>query len=241
MRREGGQLVVFPPDTVSIAVYDLIKSTTRISCKKSYHGLAYFLPGVPISSTAISKDTKRKFGSAGAQGVFLGGGPFVLEDSPDLVERAMRRMGYLDDAFNADLDEALFSFLNNSANKKTLRQLSMLPDSRESGRAVSEKLRRAFLSNRGSGHWYILRQGRNLLMLSALKKEGLISPESGASYSTAELFESMKVYARRHGLPPMRTFNGLERRIQQEVDRNPCLRSLIEVGSKARSFRAVSQ
>ena len=222
-----GKLIVFPADFASVAVRDLTKSAPGQSWKKSTESLAYFLPGVMRKNT---NGRKAKFGTVLARSVFLGGGPFVLEDSPDLVEKAMRRMGYLDDAFNADMDEALFCFLNNSGNKQILRKLSMLPNSGDRSEAVQAILKTAFLTNRASGHWWKLGVGHSPVVLGALKGEGLVSTGPSSSCSTAELFEAMKVYARRHGLPPMRTFNGLVRRIQHEVDTDPNLRTLIQVG-----------
>ena len=233
-----GKLVVFPPNFASMAVHDLIQSESRQSWITSFESFAFFLPGIQRKNT--SKNTsgrKAKFGSTLAREVHLGGGPFVLEDSPDLVESAMRRMGYLDDTLNRDPDEAMFSFLNSAGNKTTLRKLSLLPSSGEASEAVQAILKTAFLTNRASGHWWKLGSRRNPFVLKALRGEGLIS---SSSCSTAEVFEAMKVYARRHGLPPMRTFNGLVRRIQNQVDGDPSKRSLIEVGSKARPWKAVS-
>ena len=226
-----GRLVVFPPDFASLAVHDLIKSAQMRSWKKSSESLAYIMPRVAISSKTISGDTKRKFGSAMARGVFLGGGPFVLEDSADMVERVLRRLGYLDDDLNDNLEEAQFCFLNSSNNKHTLRKSAMLPGSGNTSQKVLESLRAAFLSNRSQGHWYIPRPRPSTLVLKALMQEGLLSPESSGSCSTRDLFEPMKVYARRHGLPSMRTFNGLARRIQDHVEVSPTKRGLIEIGS----------
>ena len=234
-----GKLVVFPPSFASMAVHDLIQSGSRQDWKKSSESLAFFLPRVNQKNTG---GRRAKFGSRLAREVHLGGGPFVLEDSPDLVEKAMRRMGYLDDAFNADLDEALFCFLNTAGNKTTLRKLTMLPNSGDRSEAVQAILKTAFLTNRASGQWWKLGTGRGHFALNALRGERLVSTGPSSSCSTAELFEAMKVYAQRHGLPPMRTFNGLVRRIQQEVDREPSTRSLIEVGHvgpKARPLKAV--
>ena len=225
-----GRLVVFPSDFASLAVHDLIKSAQMRSWKNSSESLAYFLPRAQVGSATVTNAQRRTFGSALARGVLMGGGPFVLQDSADMVERALRRLGYLDDTLNTELQEALFSFLNNSSNKYTLRKLAMLPTSGDTSQMVLEALRAAFLSNRSQGQWFVARPGPKPFLLHALKSEGLTNPESSASCSPEEMFEAMKVYARRHGLPAMRTFNGLVRRIQDHVEVNPSKRSLIEIG-----------
>lgn len=168
-----GQLVVFPADLACLAVHDLIQSAKRLSWKKSAESLAYFLPKGQVGSTRMSSAQKKRFGSAVGREVFLGGGPFVLEDAQDLVERAMRRIGYLDDACNADLEEAVFCFVNKSGNTQTLRKLRMLPGSGDTSQIVRETLRAAFLSRRGSGYWYSYVMGAGPPnWLHALPEEG---------------------------------------------------------------------
>ena len=224
-----GKLVVFPHGFASTAVHDLIQSANRQNLKKRSESLAYFLPMTSVGAS-MTNTQRRRFGTALAREVFMGGGPFVLQDSSDMVERALRRLGYLDDALNVDLEEAMFCFLNSASNKHVLRKLAMLPTSGDTSQMVQESLGAAFLSSNSSGGWRILRQGPKGFLLHALKQEELLSPESIRSCSQEDLFEAMKVYARRHGLPAMRTFNGLVRRIQDHVEVNPTKRGLIEIG-----------
>ena len=222
-----GPLVVFPSDLGFAALHDLIQSGTNVAWKNNLENLAYFLPMLAVKSSNATKST---FGSRVARSVFEGGGPFVMEDSVDLVERALRRLDYLDDELNADMEEAMFCFLNHSNNKHNLRKLAMLPSSGDTSRIVQEALRAVFLSNDSSGQWWKLPTGSKSFLLHALEQERLINPDASASYSDEDLFEAMKVYGRRHGLPAMRTFSGLVKRIHDHVDVNPSKRGLIEIG-----------
>ena len=228
LANSSGELVVYPSDLACIQVLNLIQSASCRDLKKSSESLAFFLPRVSLGT--VTNAHRIRFGSGPARGVFLGGGPFVLKDSADLVETALRRLGYVDDALNSDLNEGMFCFLNNSNNKHALRKLAMLPSPGDSSHLVQQALRAAFLSNGSPGHWRVPHRGPRPFLLDALRSEGLISPKTSESCSPEEIFEAMKVYAQRHGLPPMRTFNGLSRRIQNQVVRDPTMRSLIEFG-----------
>ena len=207
-----GRLVVFPHDFASIAVHKLIQSASRQNWKNSSESLAFFLPMVSLGF--VTNAQRITLGSQQAQGVFMGGGPFVLEDSSDIVERALRALSYLDDGLNGDLEEAQFCFLNSSNNKHSLWKLAMLPSSGDTSQKVMETLRAAFLSNRSQGQWYIPRPELKPLVLRALKSEGLINCAGSVGYSGQDLLQAMKVYGRRHGLPAMRTFNCSVRWIQ---------------------------
>ena len=79
----------------------------------------------------------------------------MLEDSPSLVVRALRQLGFLDDDFNSDVSEAMFLFINSAENKKPLRKSGMLPCPGDSPLDVDSKLRSAFLSHATPDTWQV--------------------------------------------------------------------------------------
>ena len=223
-----GSLTVFPGRFARIAAYEVMQAKGDVfqDCDSTLD-MAYFLP---VSTAGRrNKAALQKFGSLLARQVFNGGGPFMLQDSPDLTARALRRLGYLDDDLNADLAEALFCFLNASTNKKTLRKLGCLPSSGARSPNISKMLRAAFLSDECSGQWQYMRREEASMgsILGLLQKAKVLGK---TDYIPDEVFEAMKMYCEQYRLPTMRTFNGLAARILQSVERGPNRRLLVEVG-----------
>lgn len=220
-----GSLSVFPAQLATVSAYDVMQA------KKNGHahydkGLAYFLPVSAVGSK--SKDCFETYGSRLARQIFRGGGPFMLQDSPDLTRQVLRRLGYLDDDLNDDLPDALFCFLNASWNKFNLRQLGMLPGSGSHWRDVDQKLHAAFLSNESKGNWQVMRKEAAMsTLLPFLRKAKVLGKNERGP---AQVFQAARVHADQHGLPPMRTFNGLALRILLNANSNPTKRKVIEVG-----------
>lgn len=146
-----GSLTVFPQQQATVAVQHAMQSGVSQTWERYCGSLAFFLPSSGLRS---AKKVSNKFGNGRAYGVFQGGGPFILEDSPNLTADALRKLGYLDDDLNADLTEAMFCFINASDNKWTLRKTGFLPCTGDRSCNVSDNLRLAFLSNatRGRTH-----------------------------------------------------------------------------------------
>ena len=223
-----GSLTVFPGQLARIAAYEVMQAKGDVcqSCDPTLD-MAFFLP-----LSAAGKGRKavlQEFGSRLCHQVFKGGGPFLLQDSPDLTAQALRRLGYLDDDFNADFSEALFCFLNANINKGTLRKLGCLPSSGARSPDVSKMLRTAFLSDQCSGRWQCMRREEASMepILVLLRKAKVLGK---TDYIPDEVFEAMKMYCEQYRLPTMRTFNGLAARILQSVERGPDRRLLVEVG-----------
>lgn len=219
-----GCLTVYPSQLATVAVYDVMQAQSDHVC---YSGDLAFL--LPVSSPSTNTEACRQtYGSRLARQIFKGGGPFILQDSPDLTERALRRLGYLDDNLNNDLTEALFCFVNANFKGKVLRQFGFLPGSGARTSDVSKKLRDVFLSQDSPGQWQHMRKKRTsmLKVMHLLRKAKIID---GAEYFPAEVFEAMKMYAEHRGLPAMRTFNGLAVRILRSADSNPNRRGHFEV------------
>eukprot|EP00438_Fugacium_kawagutii_P003678 Skav224248 [mRNA] locus=scaffold939:1520066:1521858:- [translate_table: standard] len=221
-----GSLTVFPQQLATLAVHDAIEAQSDTTFEYYNRDLAYFLPLSPPGTK--TKAGLQKYGTLKDRQIFRGGGPFMLQDSPDLTVRALRRLGYLDDNLNNDLTEALFCFLNSSVNKHTLRRVEALPNSGDRSSTVCEKLRAGFLSHGSPGSWQYMRRDETSMssILLLLRKASILST---TEYLESEVFEAMKMYAEDHGLEAMRTFNGLAFRILRRVNRDPNERSLIEV------------
>ena len=141
-----GSLTVFPFQPAVKAVHGVLAGSrfaVERNCKEYLRKLAYFLP-ITAKRGSLKKNEEKTFGYAKARAVFRGGGPFILEDSPDLAIRALTRLGYLDQ-FNTDVPEAMFLFLNSAENKGSLRKFGWLPGPGDNHVDVDRNLRVAFL------------------------------------------------------------------------------------------------
>eukprot|EP00913_Durusdinium_trenchii_P014740 g13827.t2 len=85
-----------------------------------------------------------KYGTADCRSISLGGGPFLLADSPQLCEEILRRLGYLDDELNSELDEAVALFCDGTANRRTLQVAGEAP--LDAARFKACTTRRAFIA-----------------------------------------------------------------------------------------------
>ncbi|CAK9005614.1 unnamed protein product [Durusdinium trenchii] len=83
---------------------------------------------MPVGSKGkATKEVIAKYGTADCRSISLGGGPFLLADSPQLCEEILRRLGYLDDELNSELDEAVALFCDGTANRRTLQVAGEAP------------------------------------------------------------------------------------------------------------------
>ena len=96
-----GSLTVFPKAPATIAVHELLKSSSP-SCEYARGELAFFLPVSGVRGK-YSRKKAEIYGNQLSYSIFRGGGPFILEDSPDLVEEALRKLDYIDDDLNNDI------------------------------------------------------------------------------------------------------------------------------------------
>ena len=97
-----GSLTVFPIEQLIWTMYDLVQHGEN-SWQPRLSEYAYCTPLACCSK--LSKEAAQKYGGIRQRRLLLGGGPFVLEDSDDLSERMMKRLGYLDE-YNNDIQEA---------------------------------------------------------------------------------------------------------------------------------------
>ena len=221
----SGPLTVWPEKAVIARVHDLVTQQSRGSWQHNDDKLAYFLPITKPSRTTPNQ--LKTYGSELARAVFKGGGPFILNDSPDLTADALTKLGFLDDTLNADVAEAMYVFVNVARNKAALRKMGMLPDFDDRCLDVNRKLRQAFRSTESPGSWQVMmnKASSKSPLVSILKRAKILPATADFQYSSQELFEAMKVYAKQCNLPSARTFNCLRFRIlRQTHGKDPSLR-----------------
>ncbi|CAK9095362.1 Phosphopantothenate--cysteine ligase 1 [Durusdinium trenchii] len=224
-----GKLTVFPGFIPILAVHDLIarSSKTTHSWAPFSGDLAFVLPISPLGGN--SKCKFQTYGSRTARSVFKGGGPMMLKDSKDLTLRLLKTLGYLDDDLKVDEYEALFIFANATHNKKSLRQLELLPDPSDRSQDVKEKLRAAVMSPACPGQWQICEEDGDALVAriqQILWNERLIA-KSKHGCTRQEIMKPMEAYVKRYDLISMKSFNALACQIQHHSDRSPDKRSIL--------------
>ena len=201
-----GSLCVFP---LSVGTFAL-NSALRQRPRKWISDTESFALVVPVRR-GKSKSQLNKYGSRLGCSIFLGGGPFMLQDSGDLVAQALKKLGYLDDSWNTDLTEALNCFWNATNNKHVLRKLGFLIDPLDTASDAAAKLRTALLSDSTNGLWQ--RGGTcTHTAITILRSKNLL-PRSSKSPAMDETWSAMKTYAKVHQLPKMKTFNALAAQI----------------------------
>ncbi|CAK0822986.1 unnamed protein product [Prorocentrum cordatum] len=132
-----------------------------------------------------------------------GGGPFLLKDSPDLVEQIFKRMGYLDDYRNQLKDEAVETFLRGERNHRELQRLGVVIGEADSVLDKLSKIRLACLSSSCGGRWQLPPSDRNVR--EHLVARGLLNRES----SLDETSQAMEASVKSSGSVPMKSYHGL--------------------------------
>eukprot|EP00931_Biecheleriopsis_adriatica_P107203 TRINITY_DN81546_c0_g1_i1.p1 TRINITY_DN81546_c0_g1~~TRINITY_DN81546_c0_g1_i1.p1 ORF type:complete len:530 (-),score=88.38 TRINITY_DN81546_c0_g1_i1:37-1626(-) len=204
-----GPLAVWPPQLAYFAFKSLMSDHKERGWQTHTHELCFVLPHDNVRP-AKSKSALADFGTGRCRGIATGGGPFMLADSPELPEKILRRLGYLDDGRNTDFDEALSLFCSIVSNKRLLLSVDAeFADARCSDRRL--KFRRLMLSGKTYGHWQIAPSFNNLGDLLASK--GLVSSQATSS----DIFEAMQLYADMHGISSKKTYNSLAYCIQNHL------------------------
>ena len=178
--------------------------------------LAFFVP--TKGGRRPSKEAIKKYGPGFGQSIHEGGGPFMLNDSDNLVSEALHKLGFLDQDLNSDFVEAMLVFCNTSNNKGALLRMALLPSSASN---ALKNLQRAFLSS-ATGMWEGPPSDVTVRMLLPQKK--LLTDDLA---NKQLFFRIMKSYAQNHGLPEMSSYHGLVWRILRSEDRNPGQRGTV--------------
>ncbi|CAE7587377.1 unnamed protein product [Symbiodinium sp. CCMP2456] len=225
LTNELGSITVFPPSIGITQVLDQMRGSGSKSWRRYSDNMAFFLRKSATDRRLTSKTQIRKFGTGVAKALFMGGGPFLLNDSTNLVYEALRRLGYMDNDMNTNLREAMLVFVNVPSHKHKLRkQLDSLPTETDTAAEVEDKLRHAFLSHLTDGQWRLPR--RDVEIRKRLRKEGFLADTKAAR---RDVFGGMVKYARRHQLPEMKTYNGYVFRLLYHMDSSPNKTGAIEI------------
>ena len=204
-----GDLTIFP---AQCGCEEILKSV-RNKWKKttpwvSYsNNLAFFLP---TSSPPSKQDPEiNELGGETALRVHRGGGPFVIHDSPNMVAQALSMMGYLDYELNADLAEAMLTFINTNWNESILRKnYDALPSPDDTTDSVLAKLRGAFLSHSTPGMWQLAPGDEEVRQ--KLHQQGFLKTLDAPRFW---VLRSMRKFVQTHNLPEMRSYNGYVLRV----------------------------
>ena len=108
-----GSLPVFPVPLATSALDHAIRYESQNWISNSQA----FAFALPVRQGRVTEKQLKIYGSKLSRNIFRGGGPFMLEDSSDLVAHFLHKLGYLDETWNSDFTEALNGFWNASSCK----------------------------------------------------------------------------------------------------------------------------
>ncbi|CAJ1395036.1 unnamed protein product [Effrenium voratum] len=200
-----GPIPVFPGWLAGRSLHHLLTHTAASARWQTHsNDFAFVLPR-GCSTGRLSQRDLRTYGNSTSKSIFLGGGPFIVPNSQDMVLHVLQNLGYWDTYLNNDHIESMKVFINNTRNKRNLRKQCALPDVSDTPAEMMSKIRVALLS--GNGQWR--RAPEDTAVKSMLMSKGLIKKDDGQR----ELFEAMRDYARLEQLPEMSTYNGYVWRI----------------------------
>uniref|UniRef100_A0A7S0FX08 Uncharacterized protein n=1 Tax=Pyrodinium bahamense TaxID=73915 RepID=A0A7S0FX08_9DINO len=164
--------------------------------------LAFVIPLAAQCKT--SKSIRQQYGSSLCRAVCIGGGPFILEDSEELVPVVLQRLGYLDADLNSDISEAIDVFCDAGRNKSSLIGMGVEIPQAFAVQAKMTLLRGALLSREAHGTWKVAPNDANVRL--QLVSSGHLEH---ANVPAAHAFETLKLLAQQRGLPSRKTYNGI--------------------------------
>lgn len=196
-----GSLIVWPDRCPRNEVRSVIGEQNPRTWRSNPKDIAFVFPRGQGKAT---KADMLKYGSTACKEVISGGGPFIMRDSDMLVLNVFRRLGYLDDALNDDVAEAVELFCENSMNQYNLRSIGVQISSIPGLNAQLALLRGVLLSPKLHGTWHLAPRDASVrqYFLSCKLIRRLDAPE-------AEVHAALQLYVRRHGICARRTYNGL--------------------------------
>lgn len=202
----GIDVAVFPEFLINKTANKLLHQRAKRDWKEYPGNLAYFCPQFESrQSSRLPKEDQEKFGSDSCRAVVRAGGPFIVQDSPDMVPRVLQRLGYLDDGANPDLNEAIDLFFAVAKNRKELARIGMAPPWPSGVGDKCAFLRRAFLSPLATGRY---KPAVDVLdrMKDVLLRQGFLTTRR---CSTGDMHEALLAYANVHELPACKNYKRL--------------------------------
>lgn len=104
-----------------------------------------------LRSISLTKSVANTYGSRACAKCVRGGGPLILGDSPELVQRVLHKIGFIDSGMNECLEEGVDVFAHCTVNARALRKARLdIGDSDTINEKISE-IRKVHSSNSFAG------------------------------------------------------------------------------------------
>ncbi|CAK0870095.1 unnamed protein product [Prorocentrum cordatum] len=194
-----GELVAYPTLHAISSATDMLRKP-RIQWNVGRGDLAFVFPVARRNKTA---STISRYGNSSCAAKAKGGGPFIVNDSPYLAEEVLRRMGYMDDTRNADLDEAVDAFLGTTRNRRELRKIGIQIELSDTTQDKLAKIRHVCLSSSCTGELSVPPSDDAVRQFLAAR--GFID----SATSSDDIQGAMDAFVRKSGVSPKRSYNGL--------------------------------
>ena len=210
-----GSLVVRPLPSALKSVHQIfLENQERAAWERYRHNLAFILPlaGGSRTTKKISEADRFRYGSSTAKRIYHGGGPFVLPQSDCLAINVLKKLRYLDESMNSDLNEGLLVFLNDTCNKRNMRKSDAMPGMGDSRDKILATINQALVSGRASGQWSLApgdMDVRKKLVADNFLRNEEEKPEV--------VFRAMQDYSKQFALPSRRSYNAYAWQIKHFV------------------------
>jgi len=145
-----GPLTTYP-SVLGICEANAVISATALGEWARNPGNLVFV--LPRRSGSKKKQLQEEFGSEHGASIGSGGGAFILESGPSLVDDVLTRLGFLDDVYNTDFGEAVDTFCAQTRNFRELRLLGLPIPSVLDTSSKRALLHAAFVSSKHHGLW----------------------------------------------------------------------------------------
>ena len=200
-----GPLVVCPKSSAIRSVYQILcERQSRVAWAQYRHNLAFVFPlgGGAKSTKNISVEERRTYGNSRAKRIYLGGGPCILPQSDCLTINVLKKLGYLDDSMNSDLNEGLLVFLNDAHNKRSMRKAEAMPETGDSCDEIQAKINHTLVSGLTEGIWS--QAPRDTAVRQYLVAKQFLQSEE-AEHEVVLM--AMQDFSKQHALPLRRSYN----------------------------------
>jgi len=195
-----GPLTVWPERCPRREMASLLTENGGREWRASTGDLAFVFPRAQHAGGTPKE--LRTYGSKACSTYARGGGPFITRSSRDLVDRVMRRLGYLDELLNADLGEALDVFCSMTWNFRALAAAGLGASSRVDAETKRALVHCALVSPKLYGTWQVAPKDREVRSWLFARRE-----ISGLDLPAVEVMPALRSFAARHQLPERKTYN----------------------------------
>lgn len=211
-----GPLTVYPPDHAHNSIKAHLLHNSARNWRPKGEELVFVLPQ---SNPRGSKKSPAAYGTAHAAAIVAGGGPFVLIESADMVERFLHKLGYMDGDLNSDLEEALFVFSQVTKNSTSLRKFGISSLCESTPRQVLANVRRALQSNDNGGCWQIPPTDTNVRRYFV--KAGRLQC---ADAPRQDVHNALKAFSKEFNMPSRKTYHAYVWQVLEHLNKDNPLR-----------------